>query len=87
MWISGAYVLSLGFHVTLDPERLVILGLTCMARCEKVKMRTIWPIGGLEQEVGGGCYLCSNDSRLCVCLYFCLCEDKFGLHFLESEGI
>ncbi len=45
MWISGAYVLSLRFHVALDPVKLVILGLTCMAGREKVKCEQYGPLG------------------------------------------
>lgn len=45
MWISGAYVLSFRFHVALDPVRLVILGLTCVAGREKVKCEQYGPLG------------------------------------------
>lgn len=45
MWFSGAPVLSYRFQVALDPIRLVIWGLACMAVHEKVKCEQYGPLG------------------------------------------
>lgn len=50
MWLSEAHVLSFRFHIALDPVRLVIWGLTCMAGREKDKCEQYGPLGAAWRQ-------------------------------------
>lgn len=64
MWFSGAPVLSYRFQVALDPIRLVIWGLACMAVHEKVKCEQYGPIRGKSRIT-------------CVAMSVCICASVF----------